>query len=122
VPAGRLWWNSDLMDLSAIFAANFLMAVLSVPFLWDLVPRNRLYGFRVAATLRDDRVWYAMNRRVARETIPVAVVLAVLAALFDRLELDTPTDRALLTVITAVAMGIIVVRAWIAANRLARRP
>jgi uncharacterized membrane protein len=93
--------------------------VLSIPFLWNLVPRNRFYGFRVPATLRNDRVWYAMNRRVARELIPVGFVLAFLAAIFDQVGLNTSFGRALLTIATLIAIGAIMVRGWIAANRMA---
>ena len=107
-----------MFDLGTIFALNLLLAVLSIPFLWDLVPRNRFYGFRVPATLRDDQVWYIMNRRVARVMIPVGGVLALAAALFERIGLDTPFARTLLSVVTIVAIGAITLRGWSAANRL----
>jgi hypothetical protein len=92
--------------------------VLSIPFLWDLVPRNRLYGFRIAATLRNERVWYAMNRRVAREMIPVGSTLSILALIFERAGLDTPVGRAVLGAVTLAAIAAIIVRGWIAANRM----
>ena len=110
-----------MFDLGAIFAVNFLLAVLSIPFLWRLVPRNRFYGFRIPATLRDDNIWYVMNRRVARELIPVGFVLAFLAAMFDGVGLDTSFGRALLAIVTLTAIAAIMVRGWIAANRLARQ-
>jgi hypothetical protein len=48
--------NALAFDLATIFSINVLIAVISVPFLWDLAPRNRWLGFRVYATLHDDRV------------------------------------------------------------------
>ena len=94
-----------MFDLGTVFALNLLLAVLSIPFLWNLVPRNRFYGFRVPATLRDDQVWYTMNRRVARAMIPVCSVLALAAAVFERVGLDTPFGRTVLSVITLTALG-----------------
>jgi len=107
--------------LGEIFALNFLLAVLSIPFLWGLVPRNRFYGFRISATLRNDQVWYIMNRRVAREMIVVGFVLAFSTAMFDRVGLDTRFGRTLLSVVTLITVGAIMVRGWVAANRLARQ-
>jgi hypothetical protein len=60
-----------------------------------------------------------MNRRVARELIPVGFVLAFLAAVFDQVGLNTPFGRALLTVATLMAIAAIMVRGWIAASRMA---
>jgi uncharacterized membrane protein len=110
-----------LLDLGDIFTVNFLLSALSIPFLWGLVPRNRFYGFRVPATLRDDQVWYTMNRRVARQMIVVGFPLAFAAALFDYAGQDTRVARGLLTVATIVTLATITIRGWIAANRLARQ-
>lgn len=38
------------------------MAVISIPLVFGVVPRNRFYGVRTLRTLADDRVWYAANR------------------------------------------------------------
>ena len=109
------------MDLADLFLLNFLVAVLSVPLLWGWVPRNRLYGFRVPATLRDDEVWYAMNRRVARQMIPVGTVLATVVLVAQRAGLETPAWRISLTALTLTALAVITIRGWVAASRLARR-
>jgi uncharacterized membrane protein len=110
-----------LLDLATIFAVNLLLAVLSIPFVWDLVARNRFYGFRVPATLRDDHIWYVMNRRVAREMIIVGFVLAFCAAGFDRAGLNTSVERAFLTIVTIAALATVTIRGWVAANRLDRQ-
>ena len=102
--------EGTLFDLGTVFALNVLLAVLSIPFLWDLVPRNRFYGFRVPATLRDDQVWYTMNRRVARAMVPVGSALALSAAVFERIGLNTSFGRTLLSVVTIAAIGGITLR------------
>jgi len=109
-----------VFDLGTIFAMNFLLAVLSIPFLWNLVPRNRFYGFRVPATLRDDQVWYSMNHRVARVMIPVCGVLALSAVVFRQVGLDSRVGRNFLSVITLAAIGAVTLRGWSEANRLER--
>jgi SdpI/YfhL protein family len=35
---------------------------MSIPLIMGVVPPNRLYGFRTAATLSNDALWYRVNR------------------------------------------------------------
>jgi uncharacterized membrane protein len=44
------------------FIPAVLIALISVPLILGLVPRNRLYGVRTRKTLSDDRIWYPANR------------------------------------------------------------
>ncbi len=37
------------------------MALSGIPLMLRKVPPNRLYGFRVPATLKDEQVWYEAN-------------------------------------------------------------
>ncbi len=48
-----------------------IFAVLAVPLVLGLIPRNRFYGVRTVRTLLDDRVWYETNRVAG-----VAVIVA----------------------------------------------
>lgn len=109
-----------MFDLADIFFIGILFAVLSLPLLFGLIPRNPIYGFRVPATLRDEAVWYAINRRTAREAIGIGLVHAALAWLFDRSGLDTPVVRVTLSVTLLTALVVFTVRGWKAANRMAR--
>ncbi len=108
-----------MLDLAGIFTINAALALFSVPFLWNLVPRNYLYGFRFAATLRDDEVWYPVNRHVARRMVAVGVPLAILTALADAGGYDTTLVRTTLAVITMTTMLAIVVDGWRLSWRLA---
>ena len=105
------------MDLPDIFFVGVLIAVISIPFLFRLVPRNRFYGFRVPATLQDDDVWYAVNRRVACEMIGLGIVLAASATLADQMD-GGGAARATLTVLMFGGLAAITIRHWLAANRL----
>lgn len=45
----------------ALVVAGLAMIGLGVPLVAGKIGRNRLYGYRTAATLSDDRVWYPVN-------------------------------------------------------------
>lgn len=93
-----------------------LLAVLSIPLILRWVPRNRLYGFRVAATLRDDGIWYEINARSARQ-------LCVLGLAMVALEFVLPLTvrNVVLTGIAISGLAVITIVNWRRANRLARR-
>lgn len=107
--------------LAEVSAVGILLAVLSVPPMLGWVPRNRLYGFRVPATLRSDAVWYAINRRFGLELIVVGIGLAAMAAAVDAAGLDTPTGRAMAVVAMVASLLATTVRGWKAANRMELR-
>lgn len=48
-----------------------IFAVLAVPLVLGMIPRNRYYGVRTARTLSDERLWYGANRVAG-----VAVIIA----------------------------------------------
>jgi hypothetical protein len=106
--------------LAEVMAVGILLAVLSIPPTLGWVPRNRLYGFRVPATLRSDTVWYSINRRFGREIIVIGLTLAALAASLDAAGLDTPTGRVIAISAMIASLLTTTVRGWKAANRLER--
>ena len=108
---------NPMLDLADIFLFGVLLAVLSVPFVFGLVPRNRYFGFRVPPTLHDDEVWYVTNRRVAYEMIALGVVLAASAIVASERGFGDGA-RTTLTVLMIGGVAIITIRHWIAAHRL----
>jgi uncharacterized membrane protein len=42
--------------------AGIMFMLISLPAIFGLVPPNSWYGFRVAKTFSDERIWYAANR------------------------------------------------------------
>ena len=107
--------------LAEVMAVGIMLAVLSIPPTLGWVPRNRLYGFRVPATLRSDTVWYSINRRFGIEVMVVGIALAALAASLDAMGLDTPAGRAVAIIATLASLLTTTVRGWRAANRMERR-
>ena len=92
-----------------------VLVLMSIPLLLRWVPRNYIYGFRVAATLRSDSVWYDANALFARHVFPLG--LAMIA-----LELFLPLSMRNFTLAAVAAIGliVIVVNDWRTANRWAR--
>jgi len=63
--------------LLTILGCSFPMAVVAVPLVLRKVPRNRIYGFRSKATLRNDRTRYEANAYFGRGLFAAGIVTAV---------------------------------------------
>lgn len=69
---------------------------------------NPLYGFRIRATLRDERIWYPVNQRGGRHFViigAVQVALGVLGLIYlgdERLQRDL-----VIVTLAAIAGGLI---------------
>jgi hypothetical protein len=60
-------------------ASGVLFMALSLPLLWEKVPPNGLYGFRVRATLENHQIWYAANKFAAKRMLAAGAVFVVAA-------------------------------------------
>ena len=91
-----------------------VLVLVSIPLLCGWIPRNRLYGFRVAATLRHDAIWYDVNARSARHFLSLGAVMVVL-------ELALPPGFRPEVLATVAVVGLVVATFvnWRYANRLA---
>jgi len=58
-----------------------LIILVSVPLIFQWIPRNRLYGFRIPRTLESDAAWYPANK-MAGILLTVAGVIWLLLAIF----------------------------------------
>jgi hypothetical protein len=93
-----------------------VLVLVSIPLLFGWVPRNRLYGFRVAATLRSDAVWYDVNARSARHFLLLGSVMIALEFVLPR-----SLRNEILSAIAIVGLAVTTVVNWRRANRLARQ-
>ncbi|MEK7832826.1 MAG: SdpI family protein [Acidobacteriota bacterium] len=61
--------------------AGIVFIVISIPTILEMVPPNSWYGFRVAKTFSDERIWYAANRVMGIDLLlaGLAIVIGVLA-------------------------------------------
>ena len=49
--------------------SGLLLAAISVPLLLEKIPRNHIYGFRVKATFKDKKTWFAVNKFAAKRLL-----------------------------------------------------
>ena len=94
-----------------------VLLVLSLPLIFRWVPRNRLYGFRVAVTLRSDSIWYDANALAGRYMFALGLLMVVMEFLLPL------TGRSLHNVLAATAViGVILMTfiVWRAAYRWER--
>ena len=92
-----------------------VLILLSIPLAFQWVPRNRLYGFRVGATLRHDAVWYDVNAHSARQSLVLGAVMVALEFV-----LPLALRNQILSALAVVGLAVIIVINWRRANRLAR--
>jgi uncharacterized membrane protein len=52
--------------LSLYFASGFLLVVIALPLIFGKIKPNPFYGFRVAKTLNNPELWYAVNKYSGR--------------------------------------------------------
>jgi uncharacterized membrane protein len=50
-------------------AGGALLVLIAIPLLFEKIPPNLFYGFRVPQTLANPRVWYATNKFAAKRLI-----------------------------------------------------
>lgn len=92
-----------------------LLVLLSIPSMFRWIPRNRVYGFRVAATLADASVWYDVNALAARHMMALGLLMVALELL-----LPLSMRIVVLRVVGVAGLVLITVADWRVANRLLR--
>jgi uncharacterized membrane protein len=71
------WWIPGLV----LLGAGLLLIGVGVPLVLGRVGRNRVYGYRIPRTLRDDRIWYPVNALTGLWMIWGGLLAAVIGAL-----------------------------------------
>ncbi len=92
-----------------------VLLLLSIPLMLRWIPRNRLYGFRIASTLANDSVWYDANALSGRHMFALGLVMVLLELVLP-VAIRTPVLRT----IAIVGLAVIVVADWRTANRWRR--
>jgi len=64
-----------------MFVPATLIAILAIPLALNLVPPNRIYGYRTAHSLANRQLWFRINR-VAGLALIVAAAVALSAYLY----------------------------------------
>jgi hypothetical protein len=90
-------------------AGGLLLILLALPLLIGSVPPNALYGFRVAATLNNPTLWYAVNTYAARRLILTGaclVLAAILLWFFPGIDVDGYALGCLTAFIVVFGLGL----------------
>ena len=83
-----------------------------MPLMLRWVPPNRLYGFRVAATLSNRSVWYDVNARAGRHFFLLGVVMVGLQVV-----VPAALRIGVLRLVAIVGLAVIIIIDWRTANR-----
>jgi hypothetical protein len=93
--------------LALYCGASLLLMLLAIPLMRRRVSPNGWYGFRVLATLSDERVWYAVNAHFGRRLLVVGIVIAAASLLLYPLpSLDLTAYALTVTAVMLVALAI----------------
>ena len=63
---------------NALLAAAGLIAALSIPLIFRMVPRNFFYGLRTPSTLSSDELWFRANHFAGWALLVAGAVSAIL--------------------------------------------
>lgn len=89
-----------------------VLLVLTIPLMMRWVPRNRVFGFRIPATLRHESVWYDANALCGRHFFLLGLLMVVL-------EFVLPLSMRNPVLSTTAVVGLVAITAadWRTANR-----
>lgn len=110
-----------VQTLTILFVSSgLLLTALSIPLILRRVQPNPFYGFRVASTLADPAMWYAVNRYAGWRLGASGLVIAGTAILLARLpglRLDGYAWACLAVV--AITLGLTLAQSFARLRRLA---
>jgi uncharacterized membrane protein len=104
----RMPWRLVLVGLALI--------AFAIPMILEMVPRNRLYGFRTAYTMSSDEAWYRGNRIAGFTVLAAGAAWSALALI---LPLAWTSDRALWWVVGLgiLSLGLALATSWVLVHR-----
>lgn len=103
----------DIEPYFVVFEGLILIAV-GLPMYLRRIPPNRLYGFRVAATLNNPRRWYWANRRAGGRLVLTGVAAMLGGWVASLVGVSSVLVSATVTTLGAIAMGVL---GWIEIRR-----
>lgn len=98
-----------MLDATLIFPLlSTVIVALGIPLWVGMVPPNRFYGVRAAATLADEAVWYAVNKAAGRDMVAVGGVLLVLSTTLLKSDIGGVTYAVLMSAVLVAGAAFIV--------------
>jgi len=99
---------------------GLILIVVSIPLLMRRVPPNPLYGLRVPATFKDERVWYDANAASARDMLVLGVAISLLAYVLPVFGVRDMMYAVAWVAVAVAGMITVGVLGWTRANRMLR--
>ena len=104
-----------------VFAVfGLFMALAAIPLMLRRVPPNPIYGLRVPATFRDERVWYDANAASGRDMLFLGIVAIVAGFVVPRVATNPWTLQIVWIGIAAGGGVAVAFLGWRRANRMLR--
>ncbi|HVU04822.1 MAG TPA: SdpI family protein [Polyangiaceae bacterium] len=97
---------------------GLILSALGYPMMKRKVPPNRLYGLRVPATLRNERVWYDANAVAGRDLMVVGGIVATTSAVLGISGLAPELQAGISGAVLGVLAMAATLRGVLLANRL----
>jgi len=69
---------------------GIVFILIGIPPILEMVPPNSWYGFRVAKTFSDERIWYAANRVMGYDLLIAGLAIVIGAWLTAKLARGNP--------------------------------
>jgi len=67
---------------NGLIGTGVIVIVLSIPLLFNLIPKNSLYGFRIKRAFESDDNWYAINKYGAKAFVLWSIPMIVCGIIF----------------------------------------
>lgn len=102
------------------WVGDAILAAASIPMWRGLVPPNRTTGFRVAATLADPQLWYAVNAVVGRNLLTLAIAHALIVGVLHATVMKRHLAVAALASAGLLGIGVIAISwhgHWLSTHR-----
>jgi uncharacterized membrane protein len=93
--------------LLLLLAIGLIFAALGIPLKQGRIPPNHFYGFRTPRTLRDEAVWYPVNRVLGVDMIRVGVVIAVVSLVMMAMRGYVAAEVAVLVVVATMILAVV---------------
>ena len=108
-----------MIDVEVLFPLlSGALALLGIPQWIAMVGPNRFYGVRTPATLRDEAVWYAVNRAAGRDLVFAGGTGLVLSLVLPELGVAGAAYVAIMAAALAGGIGLVTIIALARTHRL----
>jgi hypothetical protein len=93
------------IGVAMALTAGLLLMLVGIPLASRAIGPNRWYGYRIRATLENERIWYAVNAQTGRHLVFIGALL-VFCGLVGLGALNDPRQQEMLVAICVVILAL----------------